>query len=1066
MLNLCPKCNHKLEDFAVSCDACGWSVINQHLSPDQASSAAEPDVAVVTAVSEPATTRKEAQQGHSSGDTFHEAPPRNHGRRSLDTLFQIAMSFLDDGELSFALRELNHSIDAAPINRLGECYSLRGYCHLKNNDFKRAEDDCSEAISLNCRDAQTYAWRAAARGEQNKWKEAFDDLDSACLVAGDDHDAFLELMDSYAETANSYFQKLVDAGQSSPDLFFERGWVSLRTGKPDRARHDFRKALTQQPNHAWASTGLAKLMLQDGRLLSRLRRSLRRKNRQQDSGKLDDLVAEAIRLSSVGANKNASRACQREALTIRARLYHNMGKPHRANRDLGKLTRRAAGDPEKIVECCQLRFELADYMAAVTRLTGVLNESPTYQRALLLRGKCYAKVRNYPLAIDDLETYLRLNSSDSFARAELAGVFLATHQIDRASVEFEKVTRDNQTSFEAYLGLSKIFLAKERLDLALSQCEKAIAINSRRPEPFAVKAQIYLKLCDFSRSLDAYSRAVKIAPDSQSKAGYLYLRGAVYYEMAKFEQAVKDFRRSCRLRPNHAGAWVWKAAASSRLERWSDANESLAQAMAIRPEAASQYRQLGQRIAKKAVKHFTRLIQRGNDGRRVYRDRAVANQFLHMYASAIEDLTTALQREPEDADLLVRRGQVYAFTGDHQSARDDFGKAIKLDRRNHWARFCRAQSRYASGDHERARRDVQKAIRISAMHPQYHKLLAEIFSHLGQPEQVVHCLNRATLLDSTDASSFRARGDAQVAVKNFFSAVNDYTRAMELDPSQVDLLLSRANAYARADKPKSATMDYELALTRNPLLTKAWSGRAGCMAMLGQHEYALIWLTKAFHRFPKPRDLCELLFARGKIFYGAGRYAQAIVDFTAVGRLMKQDDKIVSATKYARAIARVQVDQPELARKDFHTVLKLDPGNVAAQVALHWLANPRAERPSFLEKPEEKKKPLRPPVVRSAVTMKTSDKDWKVEKPFNCWVLRTLDKTEYGPVDREILNQWIEEGRIDFGMKLLRADWPKWKRVERVFAELRPASAVKEEVGAEVYSELDVALRKPPLSPS
>ena len=171
-----------------------------------------------------------------------------------------------------------------------------------------------------------------------------------------------------------------------------------------------------------------------------------------------------------------------------------MGKPDRANRDLRRLTRRAAGDPEKIVECCQLRFELADYMAAVTQLTALVKENPTYQRALLLRGKCYAKVRNYPLAIDDLEAYLRLNSADSFARAELAQVFLVTHQIDRASVEFEKVTRDNQTSFEAYLGLSKIFLAKERLDLAIAQCDKAIAIDSRRPEAFAAVSYTHLTL--------------------------------------------------------------------------------------------------------------------------------------------------------------------------------------------------------------------------------------------------------------------------------------------------------------------------------------------------------------------------------------------------------------------------------------------------------------------------------------------------------------------------------------------------------------------------------------------
>ena len=161
----------------------------------------------------------------------------------------------------------------------------------------------------------------------------------------------------------------------------------------------------------------------------------------------------------------------------------------------------------------------------------------------------------------------------------------------------------------------------------------------------------------------------------------------------------------------------------------------------------------------------------------------------------------------------------------------------------------------------------------------------------------------------------------------------------------------------------------------------------------------------------------------------------------------------------------MQVGQLELAYKDFKTVSKLDPSNVPAQVAISWLKNPARELPPFLEKPEAKKKPIRPPVVRSPVVMTTSDKDWKVEKPFNCWILRTLDKNEYGPIKRNLLNQWIEEGRIDFGMRLLRADWPKWKRVERIFKELRPSGSSSEDVSADSFAELEVSLRKPPLSP-
>ena len=1005
MISTCPKCNRELEEFSVSCEQCGWSVVHQQSVRPSSSPAPNQD-------------------------------------QWLGRIFKLSVDAIEQERFSEALDDLNRSIGIAPSHRLAECYSLRGYCRLKSKEFRLAEKDCTEAIVLNCRNAQTYMWRAAARGEQDNWKDAFDDIDEACRVAGPKRDFFLELMNGYGQTAMAHFQTLIDGGHGTADVYFERGWVFFKMGSREKARADFQKALIMTPGHGWASTGLAHLMLKDGRLLSRLRRSLRRSKRNEDNDKIDALVAEAIRLCNFGAAETSQTECQWAALTVRARLFHSMGKPSHAYRDLKKLTRRAANDLEKIIHCCQLRYELGDHMSAVTQLTELLDGRPAHQRALFLRGKCYFKVRNYALAVADLENLLRLNSSDLDARIELANVFLATRQIDKASLEFEKVIRDNQASFEAHLGLSKVFLAKERLDLALTECNKAIAVDSSQSEAFATKAQLYLKLCDFSRSIDAYARAIKIASNSATKANYLYLRGAVYYETAQFDLALKDFRRSCRLRPNHAGAWVWQAAACSRLECWSAANESLAKAMTIRPETASQYRQLGRRIAKKAVKYFSAEIKKGNDGRQNYRDRAVANQFLHMYASAIEDLTTALDRDPGNADLLVRRGQVYASTGDYSSANEDFGKAIKIDRRNHSARYSRAQCRSMVGDFVGARRDIQKAIRISAIHPQYHKLLANVFVQLQQHGEVINCLNRATMLDSTDAASYRMRGDSHVATKNWIAAINDYTRSMELDRSQTDLLIDRGSAHARAEKPDLAIVDYELALTRNPLFVKAWSGRANCLMMLGQHDYALVWLTKALHRFPKPRDLCELLFARGKVFYSAGRFSEAVADFTSAARTMSSDEKVVAAVKYARAIALVQLKHIDSARRDFRIVLDLDENNLAAQVALQWLADPRSiAMPAFLKKPKASKKPVRPPVVRSPVKLITPTKDWHAEKPFNCWILRTLDKTEYGPVERSIVNQWIEEGRIDFGMKMLRADWAKFKRVERIFRELQPGGA-------------------------
>lgn len=1074
-MNPCPQCSRKLEPFAIECQRCGWTAVAPpngppgttpstngfHASPSEVSSATAVEnpesqpphkqqaVPKFKTPTEPSTAPVaiSAQQNTSTKPTH----PQSNSKTALsaDREFDLGMERLQAEDYPTALTHFNRAIVIAPAERLGEFYSLRGYCYLKQSDFHRAEKDCTDAIAMNCCDPQTYAWRAAARGEQLNWPAAFDDLDMAHTVAGSQRDTYLELMASYAITAGQYYDDQIAAGKDSTDLFFQRGWVNLRLGKYERAFGDFQTAIKLQPDHPWAWTGLAKLWTQEHINPATFSAA---GTANVDSTDTDNAHAAThpVRAPSgidnviqwCGHGLQGDLHCQRLALEMRSRLHRQSGGLDDAKNDLATLEKLASDDPDAKLACCQLRFEMGQTMLAVTELNKVLHDHPEFQKALLLRGRCFAAVKNYSLAIDDLEKYLAFHPEDHAAGVVLANVYLATNDADAAAMRFESAINAGTCTFEAYHGLSRVFLKKNQPDVALSQCQKAISIDSGSPEVFATEAEVYLRLGDDTRAIDSYSRAAKIAIEDDAKGGYLYLRGAAFYSLNRFQEALSDFQLSCLLRPNHAGGLVWKAAACSRLEQWTQAIVCLSRAIEIRPDAADQYQQLGQPVAKKAIKHFNKQLREVKDDPKIYRDRAWANQFIGMFASSIDDLTMALEMNPRSASLLIRRGQVYAVTGDQKSAIEDFTRALKIDRRNHLARFYRAQSRVKCGHIDQAQRDIQKAIRINAFRPAYHQLLANIYLQSGHLEQGILSLDRSILLDSTDAAAFQLRGETQAKRKKHFSAVSDFTRALELDPSKTELLLWRGQTHAKAEKHLSAIADFEMALTRDPQQLKAYCGRALCLAALGRQEYATIWLTKAFHRFAKPRDLAELLFTRGKIFYQMVLYGAASIDFTSVAKIMKNDLKVVAAAKYARAIARVQTGQSAQAEKDFCEVLTIDPHHDPSKLALHWMRNrERVELPPFLIQPVCDHRPLRPPVVRSKVVMTTRSRDWRAEAHYDTWILRTLEKKEYGPIRREVLDRWVQDGRIDFGMRLLRSDWSKWQRVERIFNELQPAGA-------------------------
>lgn len=937
----------------------------------------------------------------------------SRNRSRFETALQQGLASIESADFVTALEFLNQAILLAPSERLAECYSARGFAQLKHLDFVRAEEDCTEAISLNWQQAQTFAWRAASRGEQNKWRLAFDDLDQACELAGPLRDQYLGLMDSYAQTASEYFREQITAGNRSADIFFERGWIYLRSGKYLKAERDFQHAIQKEEQHPWAAVGLAELLLH-----------------QHETAGVRELCETAL---------FGDTACCKRALQIRAELNFKNGDHTATKNDLDQLSKLCADEPHELVACAQLRARLGDPVAAIDQLNFVLTDAPELRLALLVRGDCFHEIRNYGLAIQDYSSYLTVFPQAVPALVRRAKMYLAVKRYAAATTDLRKAIELDATDFDAQLVLSEVHLAEERLDEALNQCRLAVSLDNQQAHGFAVLASIYNRLCDYGNAIEEYSRSIELSKTTDDKAQYHFLRGIAYYELGDVEKSLVDFKRATHNRPHHAGSWIWKSAAYARAERWAEAINGLQTAMLVRPSSAEQYQKLGQPIAEKAIEFYNRQQQRGDEKADLFRHRGLAQQFLGQDEEAIRDYTIALKKEPNELDTLLRRGQSLVRLGNTTAAIKDFSHVLSKDSKNHRAHYNRAIASLADGNLSAAKFDLQSAIKTAPEHPRYHLLLGELMLKLDKRPQAINCFDRAIVQDPSNPAAYRVRGLAQMSANRNLRAIHDFTRSLELNPHQLDLMVIRGETYLKIDQPLMAIEDFELALTHNEKLAKAYSGRAMVLVTQNRHEYALIWLTKAIHRFTDPFDLAEILFARGKVFYQMGRSAPAIIDFTDVMELVRDDRATVAAARYARAIAEIHVGNFEYAARDFRKLILVNPDNLHFQSANKWLNDRSQPIPAFLAPPETTQRPTRPPVIRKGVTLsEKTTKQWKSESPYDGWIVRTAEKKEYGPVPLMLLDNWAKEGRLDVGMKLLRSDWPKWKRIEKILTEITP----------------------------
>ena len=305
---------------------------------------------------------------------------------AISMYLETAMDAIGREDFDTAVATLNRAIVDAGDVQLAECYSLRGFVRLKLEQFELADDDCSEAIRRRGNDPETLAWRAAARAELGKWREAFSDLHLASLADPNKGGMHIRTMQSWLPNAVSAMESgLSDQPKSIPH-WFDRGWIYLLANQIDEAKKDFNKVLKLDSNHGGACIGLARVALQENDL------------------------ATAVRMASQAMQ--ADPESTGEALACRAEAYARQGQLSFAIEDVTRLREKTADGVEGLLLCASLRERLGDVSGAIGDLNIALRLKPDLPVVLAARGDAYARVRNYEMALADYTQYLEYVPGD------------------------------------------------------------------------------------------------------------------------------------------------------------------------------------------------------------------------------------------------------------------------------------------------------------------------------------------------------------------------------------------------------------------------------------------------------------------------------------------------------------------------------------------------------------------------------------------------------------------------------------------------------------------------------
>jgi tetratricopeptide (TPR) repeat protein len=197
----------------------------------------------------------------------------------------------------------------------------------------------------------------------------------------------------------------------------------------------------------------------------------------------------------------------------------------------------------------------------------------------------------------------------------------------------------------------------------------------------------------------------------------------------------------------------------------------------------------------------------------------------------------------------------------------------------------------------------------------------------GRPPPGAAAAAAPAAVSADEALACIQRGVASRAKGAFDQALDEFNRAIQLDPRSALAYEGRGNTHVNKGEFDRAIADYNTALKLDPKLALAYVNRGLAYVKKKDSAQAIADYTEAIRIDP---NLALAYLNRGSALARKGDYDRAIPDFNTALRL----DNQLTLGWFNRGLAHAKKGLYDLAIADYRQVLKLDPNNGPARVHL------------------------------------------------------------------------------------------------------------------------------------
>lgn len=677
-----------------------------------------------------------------------------------------------------------------------------------------------------------------------------------------------------AAGAVAHAQRAVKSAPNNADLWFTLAYAARLSGQYSLSVDAYHRGLALKPSSVEGLSGLAQTYARMGKsaeaqqaLEQVLAANPRSDQDLQLAGELLLTTDPKRALEYLQRSENVKASPRTELLLARA--YQRTGDGEAAHRMLEKARHAAPNNPEVIRAVASYYRDTGQYAEAVQLLEGLHAKDPGTLAELgysyTLAGNAHAAAQTYAIAASrapkDLE--IQLNAAQAMINAA---------EFDKAAALLKQAATLKPEHYRVFALRGRLDAAERRNTDAIREYEAALAhLPEGVPEgvlyPISLRvdlAQIYRDAGDDSNAERVTNDAVKeisgIDVQGPTRPEFLRLRAATEAAQGHMDAAEKDFKEAIQIEPRNPILLLNYANLLWKTDRKEEARKTYSEALAIDPSSASALgalgfvsREMGDNEA--ARRYFLELEKKHPDDYVPYLALGDLYSSTRQFKQAQESYLKAFSIAPSNP--LIVSGAMNASLEGHNldQAKEWLARASETVQQN--PQVMREHERYLTmtGNYAESADLGYQVIEKLPKDREAVDYLAYDLLFLKRLDEAMKLVQRYQPVLRDDRDLYLIAGYVHADRGENEDAVQDFTRALAIDPQIAVGYMNRGYVYNDLRLATKAEQDFRKALALNPKYGEAHLGLAYALLQLRRSTAALKEADVAARLLPESESL-------------------------------------------------------------------------------------------------------------------------------------------------------------------------------------------------------------------